>query len=96
MGWPSTPAYCAKVAAHFGVRLYRAWREGGFRREMDRMAAPTGPVVFETPEGRLQRSGGQGPRGTRGRFPQLSGDLRIRERKSKPGRSPDVRSSAGE
>lgn len=78
MDWPCTSAYCAALAAHLGVPLYRSWREGGFRRELDRRASATAPVVFETPSGHFGRRGGHGPPGTRGRFPQLSADLRVR------------------
>lgn len=78
MDWPVTPAYVAALAGHFGLPLYRSWREGGFRREMDRDGAPTAPVWFETPQGRLGRAGGAGPAGVRGRFPQVSADLSVR------------------
>ena len=40
-------------------------------------AAPTAPVVFETPDGVI-RAGGQGPEGTRLRFPQVSASLSVR------------------
>jgi len=78
MDWPVTPAYVAAVAAHLGLPLYRSWREGGFRREMDRDGVATAPIRFETPEGRLGRAGGAGPPGVRGRFPQVSADLSVR------------------
>jgi 3'-phosphoadenosine 5'-phosphosulfate sulfotransferase (PAPS reductase)/FAD synthetase len=78
MDWPITPAYVAALAAHFGLPLYRSWREGGFRREMDRLGAPTAPIAFETPDGGLGRAGGAGPPGVRGRFPQVSADLSVR------------------
>ncbi|MCI3130968.1 phosphoadenosine phosphosulfate reductase family protein [Phenylobacterium aquaticum] len=78
MDWPITPAYVAAVAAHLGLPLYRSWREGGFRREMDRDGTPTAPVLFDTPDGRLGRAGGAGPAGVRGRFPQVSADLSVR------------------
>ena len=78
MDWPITPAYVAALAAHFDLPVYRSWREGGFRREMDRNGVATAPVVFETPEGRLGRAGGAGPPGVRGRFPQVSTDLSVR------------------
>jgi 3'-phosphoadenosine 5'-phosphosulfate sulfotransferase (PAPS reductase)/FAD synthetase len=78
MDWPITPAYVAALARHFGLPLYTSWREGGFRREMARDHAPTAPVVFELPDGRLGRAGGSGPPGVRGRFPQVSADLSVR------------------
>ena len=46
-------------------------------REMLRRDAPTAPVVFETPYGTEVR-GGEGPRNTRLRFPQVSSDLSVR------------------
>ena len=78
MDWPCTPAYVAAVARHLGIALYTSWREGGFHRELHRNAAPTAPVRFETPDGQLGAAGGVGPLGTRGRFPQVSSDLRVR------------------
>lgn len=78
MDWPVTPAYVAALAAHFGLPLYHSWRDGGFRREMDRARAPTAPIVFETLEGGLGRAGDAGPPGVRGRFPQVSADLSVR------------------
>jgi hypothetical protein len=78
MDWPVTPAYVAALAAHFGLPLYRSWREGGFRRELDRDGDPTAPILFETPAGVVSRAGGAGPPGVRGRFPQVSADLSVR------------------
>ncbi len=75
MDWPCTTAYCRAVASALGVPLYLSWKEGGFLREMLRDAAPTAPICFETPEGKVGRVGGHGPAGTRLRFPQVSADL---------------------
>lgn len=77
MDWPFTAGYVRAVAAHFGVALFVSWREGGFSREMARADAPTAPIMFETPTG-ISHAGGHGPAGTRGLFPQVSGDLRLR------------------
>lgn len=44
---------------------------------MLRHEMPTAPVVFETPQGRVV-AGGQGPNGTRLRFPQVSASLSVR------------------
>lgn len=77
MDWPCTAGYVRAVAAHLGIALFASWREGGFAREMARADAPTAPVTFETPTG-LSQAGGHGPAGTRGLFPQVSGDLRVR------------------
>jgi 3'-phosphoadenosine 5'-phosphosulfate sulfotransferase (PAPS reductase)/FAD synthetase len=78
MDWPSTTAYCRAVTHALGVRLYLSWKEGGFLREMLRDGDATAPICFETPEGRVGRVGGQGPAGTRLRFPQVSANLNQR------------------
>jgi hypothetical protein len=78
MDWPVTAAYVAAIAEHFGLPLYRSWREGGFQRELDRDGDPTAPIMFETSGGGLGRAGGAGPPGVRGRFPQVSADLSVR------------------
>ena len=78
MDWFCTPGYCRAVADHFAIPLYRSWRGGGFLGELDRDGAPTGPVFFERPDGTVGRCGGNGPPGVRGRFPQVSADLRVR------------------
>ncbi|PZQ55945.1 MAG: phosphoadenosine phosphosulfate reductase [Phenylobacterium zucineum] len=76
--WPCTLPYCRALGGHFGVPLYRSWRVGGFLGEMDRQGVPTGAVLFELPDGGLGRAGGAGRPGWRGRFPQVSADLRVR------------------
>ena len=75
MDWPCTTAYCRTVTEALGVPLYLSWKEGGFLREMLRDNMPTAPICFQTPEGTIGRVGGQGPLGTRLRFPQVSADL---------------------
>ena len=49
MDWPCTPGYVRAIAEHLGIALYVSWREGGFARELAREAAPTAPILFETP-----------------------------------------------
>jgi 3'-phosphoadenosine 5'-phosphosulfate sulfotransferase (PAPS reductase)/FAD synthetase len=78
INWPSTTACCRAVAREFGIPLYLSWKEGGFLREMLRNGQPTAPIRFETPDGSIGTVGGQGPAGTRLRFPQVSADLRVR------------------
>jgi hypothetical protein len=68
--WPVTTSYCEAVAKAFGVPIYMSWREGGFLREMLRNGTPTAPVIFEKPDGTLGKAGGEGPIGTRLRFPR--------------------------
>ena len=77
MDWPCTAGYVRAVAGHLGVPVYFSWREGGFARELDRLAAPTAPIRFETPDA-VGVAGGNGPVGTRGLFPQTATDLRVR------------------
>ena len=77
MDWPSSAPYCRALAEAFGLPIYFSWREGGFLREMLRQDAATAPIVFETPHGTEAR-GGDGPRNTRLRFPQVSADLSVR------------------
>ena len=78
MDWPSTTSYCRAVTRALRVPLYLSWKEGGFLREMLRDSMPTAPICFQTPEGAVGRVGGQGPAGTRMRFPQVSANLNQR------------------
>jgi 3'-phosphoadenosine 5'-phosphosulfate sulfotransferase (PAPS reductase)/FAD synthetase len=78
MDWPSTTAYCRTIAGAFDLPLYLSWRSGGFEREMLRNATPTAPVIFETPDGGQGSAGGNGPLGTRRKFPQVTANLQQR------------------
>jgi len=79
MDWPSTPAYCRKVAGALGIAYYSSWKEGGFEREMLRDNKPTAPSHFESPDGTVGTAGGiSNSLGTRRKFPQTSGDLKVR------------------
>jgi 3'-phosphoadenosine 5'-phosphosulfate sulfotransferase (PAPS reductase)/FAD synthetase len=76
--WEITTSYCEAIANAFGIPLYFSWREGGLEREMMRDNQPTAPTWFETPLF-LQSAGGKSNKlGTRLKFPQVSGDLRVR------------------
>ena len=77
MDWPVTASYCRALADSFGLKLFLSWKEGGFVREMMRADAPTAPIHYETAEG-VRVVGGNGPRNTRLRFPQVSADLTVR------------------
>lgn len=77
MDWPVTEDYCLAIAQAFGVRIFFSWKEGGFEREMLRQDSPTAPIHFETPDGESV-VGGNGPNGTRQKFPQVSGNLAVR------------------
>ncbi|NTF23545.1 phosphoadenosine phosphosulfate reductase family protein [Agrobacterium rubi] len=82
MDWAVTRAYCEAVAKHFGITLLYSYKIGGFEREMNRDGTPTAPIRFEvqledgTKEWR--EVGGEGPNGTRLKFPQVSADLSVR------------------
>ena len=75
MDWPVTEAYCRAFAQAFGLPIYFSWKEGGFKREMQRQNAPTAPITFQTGNGSLRTTGGEGPLNTRGLFPQVTADL---------------------
>ncbi len=72
MNWSSTTAYCGTVARALDVPFYLSWRE------MLRDGTATAPIRFETPDGPVGTVGGNGPAGTRLRFPQVSANLNQR------------------
>lgn len=78
MDWPVTPDYCKQFAKAFGVRYYESWKVGGFEREMLRDNSPTAPYKFEDQDYNVVECGGEGPVGTRKKFPQVSPDLSVR------------------
>jgi 3'-phosphoadenosine 5'-phosphosulfate sulfotransferase (PAPS reductase)/FAD synthetase len=77
MDWPITEAYCEALCKALGVRLTFCWREHGFEGEMTRQESATGAVWIPDGEG-FRRVGGNGPAGTRMKFPQVSADLSTR------------------
>lgn len=79
MDWDITPGYCQAFADYFNVKLYFSWKVGGFEREMLRSNARTAPTKFEDDKGNTIRVGGTaGKESTRLKFPQVSGDLKVR------------------
>lgn len=79
MDWPVTNDYCRKVAAHLNLPIYFSWLEGGFEREMLREDSPKARTFFETPDLGLVAFGGASQcQSTRRKFPQVSGDLKVR------------------
>lgn len=78
MDWPVTEAYCEAVCKHLGIALSYSWREGGFEREATRNGTPTAPVHIPHSDGGHQVLGGNGPTGTRNKFPQVSASLATR------------------
>lgn len=78
MDWPITTAYCRAVADALGLPLLLSYKAGGILREMNRDNCPTAPMHYQDESGAWHVSGGKGPNGTRGLFPQVSPDLRVR------------------
>jgi len=78
LDWPVTAAYCKAVAAALGVRITFSWRRHGFEGEMTRVNRATAPVMVPNEEGSYTAIGGNGPLGTRLKFPQVSADLNVR------------------
>jgi len=78
MDWPVTPDYCRQFAKNFEVKYYESWKVGGFEGEMLRNNTPTASKKFEDPSGNIIECGGEGPMGTRLKFPQISPDLSVR------------------
>lgn len=78
MDWPVTTAYCQAVADAFGLPLYQSFKVGGILGEMNRDNTPTAPTRYQDQDGTWHQVGGAGKPGTRGLFPQVSPDLRVR------------------
>lgn len=83
MDWPCTSAYVRAFGEAFGLPVYFTWKEGGFEREMNRMASRTAPIHFEAPQpdgtvAVLTTGGQRGGETTRRAFPQVANDLRVR------------------
>ena len=78
MDWECTPDYCRKFAEAFRVPIYFSYKEGGFLREMLRENEKTAPMHWETPTGTDSKGGTRGNMSTRRKFPQVSGDLKVR------------------
>jgi 3'-phosphoadenosine 5'-phosphosulfate sulfotransferase (PAPS reductase)/FAD synthetase len=77
--WPCTESYVRAVGKALGLRVLFQWRLGGFLGEMLKENASTRPVHFERQDGGIGQAGGvKGKVSTRRRFPQASGDLRVR------------------
>lgn len=78
MDWPVTESYCRAFAQALGLPIYFSWKQGGFEREMLRDESPTAPMFWEDVDGYRKSKGGDGPLGTRLKFPQVSPDLAVR------------------
>lgn len=77
MDWPVTESYCQAIAKAYGIQFSTSYIVGGMLGEMLRNESPTAPVSIPMGEGRAVL-GGQGPKGTRLKFPQVSADLAVR------------------
>lgn len=78
MDWPVTEAFCEAFAKAMGLAITYSWRVGGIEREALRHNTPTAPVMVPSEEGGYRPIGGNGPPGTRLKFPQLTADLNQR------------------
>lgn len=78
MDWPCTRSYVKAAAAALGLEVRFSWREGGFEREMLRDGTATAPVSFEDGQGNVVTGGGNGPAGTRLKFPAVAASLKTR------------------
>jgi 3'-phosphoadenosine 5'-phosphosulfate sulfotransferase (PAPS reductase)/FAD synthetase len=79
MDWPVTRPYVEATGKALGLRTLFQWKIGGFRGEMLRDNARTQPIMFELQDGLMCKAGGiRGKKSTRRKFPQVSGDLRVR------------------
>lgn len=77
MDWPVTEAYCNAFARALGLSISYSWKEGGMEREMLRNQQPTAPSMIPV-DGKMVAVGGEGPDGTRLKFPQVSASLSTR------------------
>lgn len=75
--WPVTESYCEAIAKAFGLPLTFSHRVGGLEREMLRENSSTAPVCIPFGDG-YKVLGGDGPLGTRLKFPQVSANLSVR------------------
>lgn len=78
MDWPVTEAYCEAVAKAFRIPISYSWRVNGFEGEMLRRDSATAAVAIPAEDGGHRVIGGDGPAGTRLKFPQVSPDLSVR------------------
>lgn len=77
MDWPITESYCIAVAKAFGLPCILSWKAGGFEGELTRDNAPTAEIKWLGLSGEGSK-GGNGPQGTRGKYPQVTSDLMTR------------------
>jgi 3'-phosphoadenosine 5'-phosphosulfate sulfotransferase (PAPS reductase)/FAD synthetase len=78
MDWTFMDDYVKKLGLAFGIPVYNSWLKHGFEGEMLKENSTAHNHVFDTPDGFVEL--GRDPKftGTRLKFPQVSGDLRVR------------------
>jgi hypothetical protein len=76
--WPCTEGYCSAVCAALGIAISFSWRRGGLEQEALRNDCATAPVMIPDEYVGHRPIGGDGPSGTRLKFPQQSADLSVR------------------
>lgn len=77
MDWPVTEGYIEALSRAFNVELTYSWRKGGIEAEMLRDNSSTAPSIVPGPSGYIE-VGGEGPLGTRRKFPQVCANLQLR------------------
>lgn len=78
MDWPVTKNYVVVTGEALGIKTEFQWREGGFKGELLRENALTGPVGYTYNGKEIHLPTRQGKRSTRRKFPAKSPDLRRR------------------
>lgn len=78
MDWDFMEDYVKKIGLAFGIPVYESWLAHGFKGEMLKENSTAHNHIIETPEGFTEL--GRDPKftGTRLKFPQVSGDLKVR------------------
>lgn len=69
MDWECTHGYAIAFAQALQLQLTLSWRANGFEGEMLRLDSQTAPMMVPDVDGGYRAIGGNGPRGTRRRFP---------------------------
>ena len=78
MDWECTESFCKAFARALELPITFSWRANGFEGEMLRRDAATAPMMVPDVAGGYRAIGGNGPLGTRRKFPQVSASLTTR------------------
>jgi len=78
--WPFMRDYCLKVAQALNLPIFYSWVAGGIETEMLKKDDYSKPILFETPDGLVEkgRDLSRAKKNTRLLFPQQSGSLQTR------------------